>query len=206
MRGIPMSEPTPGGLLFVLSGPSGVGKDAAIERLKETGFDTYHVITATTRAPRPSERHGIDYFFYSSDDFLDLLHRGELLESANLYNNMYGTPRAQVREQLGLGHDVLLKIDVQGARQVKARVPNGVFIFLAPPSIDDLVARLRQRRTESEDQMALRLQKAYVEMAAMEEYDYVVVNHQDQLDQAVNQISCIIHAERCRVHRRIVTV
>jgi guanylate kinase len=203
---MPMCDATPGGLLFVLSGPSGVGKDAAIEQLKATGFDVYHVITATTRIPRPNERHGIDYFFYSTDLFLDLLHRGELLESAELYNNMYGTPRGQVREQLKAGRDVLLKIDVQGARQVKARVPNAVFIFLAPPSIEDLVARLKQRRTESEAQIALRLQKAYVEMAAMQEYDYVVVNHQDQLEQAVGQISCIIQAERCRVHRRVVTV
>jgi guanylate kinase len=203
---MPMSDPTSGGLLFVLSGPSGVGKDAAIEQLKATGFAIYHVITATTRAARPNERHGVDYFFYSTDHFLDLLHRSELLESAELYNNMYGTPREQVREQLAAGRDVLLKIDVQGARQVKARVPNAVFIFLAPPSIEDLTARLKQRRTESEAQIALRLQKAYVETAAMREYDYVVVNHQDQLLQAVDQISCIIQAERCRVHRRVVTV
>ncbi|HVA91574.1 MAG TPA: guanylate kinase, partial [Chloroflexota bacterium] len=159
---------------------------------------------ATTRDPRPTERHGEDYFFYSTAAFLDLLHQGELLESADLYNNMYGTPRRQVRDQLALGRDVLLKIDVQGARQVKARVPDAVFIFLAPPSIDDLVERLKQRRTESEAQIALRMQKAYVEMAAMEGYDYVVVNHQDQLHHAVEQIGCIIAAERCRVRRRVV--
>ncbi|MGH2409234.1 MAG: guanylate kinase [Chloroflexota bacterium] len=201
-----MNKPAPGGLLFVLSGPSGVGKDAAIECLKATGFDIYHVITATTREPRPNERDGVDYFFYSTAAFLDLLHRGELLESADLYNNMYGTPRQQVRDQLALGRDVLLKIDVQGARQVKERVPDAVFIFLAPPSIDDLVERLKQRRTESEAQIALRLQKAYVEMAAMEGYDYMVVNHQDQLKRAVEQIGCIIEAERCRVRRRVVTL
>ncbi len=201
-----MNNPASGGLLFVLSGPSGVGKDAAIERLKATGFDIYHVITATTRDPRPGEQHEVDYYFYSTDTFLDLLHRGELLESADLYNNMYGTPRRQVRDQLAAGRDVLLKIDVQGARQVKTRVPDAVFIFLAPPSIDHLVDRLKQRRTESEVQIALRLQKAYVEMAAVEGYDYVVINHQDQLDLAVEQIGCIIHAERCRVHRRVVTL
>ncbi|HEY8285038.1 MAG TPA: guanylate kinase [Chloroflexota bacterium] len=201
-----MNEPTPGGLLFVLSGPSGVGKDAAIDCLKASGFDIYHVITATTRDPRPTERDGVDYFFYSTAAFLDLLHRGELLESADLYNNMYGTPRQQVRDQLALGRDVLLKIDVQGARQVKARVPEAVFIFLAPPSIEELVERLKQRRTESEAQIALRMQKAYVEMAAMEGYDYMVVNHQDQLNRAVEQIGCIIEAERCRMRRRVVTL
>ncbi len=201
-----MSEPQQGGLLFVLSGPSGVGKDAAIERLKATGFDIYHVVTATTREPRPNEQHSVDYFFYQPDEFLDLLHRGELLESADMYNHMYGTPRQQVREQLAGGRDVLLKIDVQGARQVKERVPNAVFIFLAPPSIDDLVSRLKQRRTESDTQIAIRLQKAYIEMAALDTYDYVVVNHHEQLDQAVEQIGCIIQAERCRVHRRVVTL
>lgn len=201
-----MNNPPPGGLLFVLSGPSGVGKDAAIDQLKATGFDIYHVITATTREPRPNEQHGVDYYFYSTSTFLDMLHQGELLESAELYTNMYGTPRQQVRDQLAADRDVLLKIDVQGARQVKARVPDAVFIFLAPPSIDELVARLKQRRTESEAQLALRVQRAYVEMAAVEGYDYQVINHQDKLDQAVEQIGCIIEAERCRVRRRVVTL
>jgi guanylate kinase len=201
-----MNEAQPGGLLFVLSGPSGVGKDAAIEGLKEQGLDAYHVITATTRQPRPNERHGVDYFFYSPDEFMNLLKRNELLESAVVAGNRYGSPRQQVREQLAAGRDVLLKIDVQGARQVKARVPNAVFIFLAPPSIEELVDRLKQRNTETDQQIAERVLTAYVEMEAVESYDYVVVNHQDKLDQAIDQIACIISAERCRVQRRVVLV
>jgi guanylate kinase len=194
------------GLLFVLSGPSGVGKDAAIKQLKSLDISIYHAITATTRPPRPGEVHGIDYFFYSYEAFLSMLERHELLESAELYGNFYGTPREQVRQQLASSQDVLLKIDVQGARQVKERVPDAIFIFLAPPSIDDLVARLRQRRTESETEMAIRIQKAYVEMAAVDSYDYVVVNHQGKLDEAAQQINCIIVAERSRVRRRVVKI
>ncbi|MDB5057049.1 MAG: gmk, partial [Chloroflexi bacterium] len=201
-----MSDSRQGGLLFVLSGPSGVGKDAAIERLKAKGFDAYHAITATTRLPRPNERHGVDYFFYTPEEFTDLLKRNELLESAVVAGNRYGSPRQQVREQLAMGRDVLLKIDVQGARQVKQRVPNAVFIFLAPPSIEELVERLQQRNTETEEQIAERVLNAYVEMEAVESYDYVVVNYQDKLDVAVDQIACIISAERCRVHRRTVEV
>jgi guanylate kinase len=201
-----MSNPAAGGLLFVLSGPSGVGKDAAIERLKARGLDAYHVITATTRQRRPNEQHGVDYFFYSPEEFMSLLKSNELLESAVVTGNRYGTPRQQVREQLALGRDVLLKIDVQGARQVKSRVPDAVFIFLAPPSIDDLVERLRVRNTETDRQIDERVLNAYVEMGAVESYDYMVINHQDQLDLAVDQISCIISAERCRVRRRTVVV
>ncbi len=201
-----MSEPAAGGLLFVLSGPSGVGKDAAIERLKALGTDIYHVITATTRQRRPNEQHGVDYFFFSPDEFAEMFKRNELLESAVVAGNRYGTPRTQVRAQLEEGADVLLKIDVQGARQVKSRVPEAVFIFLAPPSIDDLLERLKQRNTETEQQIAERMLTAYVEMDAVESYDYVVVNKHDELDRAVDQIDCIIRAERCRVRRRNVVV
>jgi guanylate kinase len=137
---------------------------------------------------------------------MDLLKHNELLESAVVAGNRYGTPRQQVRDQLAQGHDALLKIDVQGARQVKARVPNAVFIFLAPPSIDDLVERLKVRNTETDEQIADRMVNAYVEMEAVESYDYIVVNHHDELDKAVDQIRSIISAERCRVHRRTVVV
>jgi guanylate kinase len=201
-----MSEPAVGGLLFVLSGPSGVGKDVAIERLKARGMDIYHVITATTRQRRPNEQHGVDYLFYSPDEFADMFKRNELLESAVVAGNRYGTPRTQVRQQLEKGSDVLLKIDVQGARQVKSRVPDAVFIFLAPPSVDDLLERLKQRNTETEQQIAERMLNAYVEMDAVDSYDYMVVNRHDELELAVDQIGCIIHAERCRVHRRNVVV
>jgi len=193
-------------MLVVLSGPSGVGKDAAIDRMKEKGLDIHFAITATTRQKRPSEIDGVDYYFYSLDQFTSMIERGEFLESANVHGNLYGSPRRQVREQLSQGTDVLLKIDVQGARQVKAKVPDAIFIFLTPPSISDLVGRLRMRNTESDAERARRIQNAYVEMEALETYDYRVVNHDNRLDEAVNQIGCIIEAERCRVHRRVVTL
>ncbi|HWE60155.1 MAG TPA: guanylate kinase [Chloroflexota bacterium] len=195
-----------GGLLFVLSGPSGVGKDAAIARMKELNFDICYTITATTRQPRANEVNGVHYFFYSPETFTEMVERGEFLESAVVHGRLYGSPRQQVREQLARGNDVLLKIDVQGARQVKAKVPDAVFIFLAPPSIADLVGRLKLRNTESEEERARRIQNAYVEMEAMESYDYKVVNHDGQLDDAVRQIGSIIEAERCRVQRRQVIV
>ena len=201
-----MNDKPQGGLLFVLSGPSGVGKDTAIERLKVLHFNIYHVITATTRKIRPGEVHGVDYFFHTIDEFTRLRANNELLEWALVHDNLYGTPRAQVREELARGNDVLLKIDVQGARQVKSKVPNAIFLFLAPPSIDELVARLKLRQTESETEQLRRVQNAYIEMEAVDSYDYVVVNHDSRLDDAVHQIGCIIEAERCRVHRRVVTV
>jgi guanylate kinase len=198
-----MSDPA-GGILFVLSGPSGVGKDAAIDRMKELRFNIHFAITATTRQKRPTEVDGVDYYFYSLDQFTTMLERGEFLESANVHGNLYGSPRTQVREHLARGEDVLLKIDVQGARQVKSKVPNAIFIFLAPPSIAHLVDRLKLRNTEPDAERARRIQNAYVEMEAMEHYDYRVVNHDHQLDDAVHQIGCIIEAERCRVHPRVV--
>jgi len=197
-----MSEEGRRGLLVVLSGPSGVGKDVAIARLKERGFDIYYVVTATTRVPRENEVDGRDYFFLTHAQFEDTIVRDGFLEWSNVYGNLYGPPIAQVREKLAEGRVVLLKIDVQGAEKVRARVRDGVFIFLAPPSLDELVARLRARRTESEAELEVRVDNAYKEMAALEHYDYVVVNHDGRLDEAVGAVGAIITAERLRVHPR----
>ncbi len=190
------------GLLIVLSGPSGVGKDVAIARLKERGFDIYYVVTATTRERRENEVDGRDYFFLTRAQFEETIARDGFLEWSNVYGNLYGPPIAQVREKLAEGRDVLLKIDVQGAEKVRARARDGVFIFLAPPSLDELVTRLRARRTESEAELEVRVDNAYKEMAAIEHYDYAVVNHDGQLDEAVEAIGAIITAERLRVHPR----
>ena len=190
------------GLLVVLSGPSGVGKDVAIARLKQQGFAIHYVVTATTRPRRPNERHGVDYFFLSGEEFEDLIARDELLEWSWVHGNLYGPPLAQVRAKVAEGMDVLLKIDVQGAAKVRERVRDAVFIFLAPPSIEELVERLRARRTESEQELEVRVANAYKEMAALPAYDYVVVNFADRLDQAVDHIRCIITAERLRVQPR----
>jgi len=190
------------GLLVVLSGPSGVGKDVAIARLKERGFDIYYVVTATTRERRENEVDGRDYFFLTREQFEETIARDGFLEWSNVYGNLYGPPIAQVREKLAEGRDVLLKIDVQGAEKVRARARDGVFIFLAPPSLDELVTRLRARRTESEAELEVRVDNAYKEMAALEHYDYAVVNHDGRLDEAVEAIGAIITAERLRVHPR----
>lgn len=190
------------GLLVVLSGPSGVGKDEAIKRLKAHGFDIHYLVTATTRARREGEVHGVSYLFLARDEFEGMVERDELIEWSLVHGNLYGSPSAPVRQKLDEGHDVLLKIDVQGAAKVKARSDDGIFIFLAPPSIEDLEKRLRERGSESEAELELRIADAYKEMEALPEYDYVVVNRDGELDQAVEDIRSIITAERLRVRPR----
>lgn len=190
------------GLLFVLSGPSGVGKDAAILRLKDLSLRIHHLVTATTRPARMHEIDGVHYHFLTSHTFEHMRDNGDLLEWANVHDYMYGSPINQVRENIQSGHDVMLKIDVQGARQVKQRVPDAVFIFLAPPSIEELVHRLTERGTETQRDFQIRIRNAYVEMEALGAYDYVVVNHKNQLEDAVCQIKAVVEAERCRVQRR----
>lgn len=190
------------GLLVVLSGPSGVGKDVAIHRLKDQGFAIHYVVTATTRAPRAGEVNGINYYFLSRQEFDRMIERDELLEWSWVHENLYGPPIGPVRQKLDEGQDVLLKIDVQGAAKVKARSEDGIFIFLAPPSIEDLIERMHRRNTETEAQVQLRITNAPKELAALSSYDYVVVNRDGQLDQAVEDIRSIITAERLRVHPR----
>lgn len=190
------------GLLIVLSGPSGVGKDAAIHRLKAQGLDIHYVVTATTRAPRDDERDGIDYYFLTKEQFEFRIAQGEFLEWSWVHGNLYGPPVGQVRDKLAGGHDVLLKIDVQGAAKVKLRVRDAVFIYLAPPSLRQLVERLRARGSESPQELELRIANAYREMESLPSYDYVVVNEDGELDRAVDQIRCIVTAERLRVQPR----
>jgi len=197
-----MREGTRRGLLVVLSGPSGVGKDVAIHRLKERGLEIHYVVTATTRAARPGEVDGVDYYFLQPEQFERMAESDEFLEWSWVHGNRYGPPIAPVRQKLDEGRDALLKIDVQGAAKVRARSRDGVFIFLAPPSIEELVGRLRARRTETEAQVEERVANAYAEMDALSAYDYVVVNRDGQLDQAVDDIRSIIMAERLRVHPR----
>ncbi|MHB1415847.1 MAG: guanylate kinase [Chloroflexota bacterium] len=194
------------GLLIVLSGPSGVGKDTVIVRLKEKHVSLHYTVTVTTRAKRCGEVHGVNYFFVTPDEFARLRREGELLESAVVHGNNYGTPRGQVREALAAGKDVLLKVDVQGAAQIKERVPDAVFIFLAPPSLNELFERLKARGTESEPELTLRFGNAHREMADLGRYDYVVVNHRDCLDETVEKVASIITAEHCRVKPRHVEV
>ena len=194
--------PPPRGLLFVLSGPSGVGKDAVIQRLKEQQIGLHFAVTVTTRAERPGEVHGVNYYFATAEDFNRMRERDELLEWAVVHGNNYGTPVGPIRQALDRGEDVLLKIDVQGAAQVKQRVPDAIFLFLAPTSIEQLVQRLNHRGTESPEEQERRTRDACEEMKRLSDYDYVVVNYEEKLDQAVKYLKSVIVGERCRVHPR----
>lgn len=186
-------------MLVIISGPSGVGKDTIIEALRRRPRDPdYHyVVTCTTRAPRPGEVDGVNYQFLTREEFLALRDSGGLLE-ANLVHGIawYGTPRAQVREALAAGHDVILKIDVQGAQQVKERVPNALLIFVVPPSLETLFRRLRARATETADELEVRQRNAAIELARQEDYDYVVTNEDGQVERTAERIDEIIADER----------
>jgi guanylate kinase len=188
----------PEGLLFILSGPSGVGKDAAIKALKARDLPMHFAVTATTRPIREEETAGVDYIFLTHPEFDRLLAADGFLEHADVYGERYGTPRDQVLPHLARGLDVLLKVDVQGADTVKDKMPRAVRIFLAPPSFQVLERRLRDRERlrASEEKLLRRLHEVESEMAHAGEYDYVVYNHDDELDAAVDQIEGIIATER----------
>jgi guanylate kinase len=185
-------------LLIVISGPSGVGKDSVVQRMKERGFPVHFVVTATDRPPRPTEVHGRDYYFYTTAEFEQLIARGELLEHACVYGQYKGIPRAHVRQALDSGQDVVMRVDVQGAETVKKLIPEAVTIFLTCESEEELIARLRERRTESEKALQRRLETTRQEMAQIPDFDYVVVNRRNALDNAVDDVMAIIRAEHCR--------
>jgi guanylate kinase len=189
-------------LLVVLSGPSGVGKDSILMRMRDVGFPFHFVVTATSRAQRPGERDGYDYHFVGKQRFEEMIDCGELLEWAEVYGHYKGIPKSEVRQALQSGRDVILRIDVQGAATLKRLAPEAVFVFVAPGSFEELHNRLQWRRTESPDQMEQRLAMATREMEAVDGFDYVVVNREDHLDDAVGQIRAIIVAEKQRVWPR----
>ena len=191
-------------LLVVLSGPSGAGKDAVLNRMKEMGVPFYYAVTATTRPRRRGEVHGIDYFFLTDAEFHQMRSDGALLESAEVYGYWYGVPKKQVREALEVGKDVILKIDVQGAATMRKLVPDAVLIFLTLPSTDEYERRLRQRKTESEQALRTRLSRVLEEMESLSMFDYVVVNNRGELDSAVSRIAAIATAEKCRVNAKAV--
>ena len=197
-------EPDP--LLIVISGPSGVGKDAVLSRMKEKGKSYHFTVTATTRPKRPSERDQVDYIFHSEESFRQMMERGELLESAEVYGHLYGVPRAQIMEAMEQGLDVIMKIDVQGAATVRRMAAEAVFIFLQPPSIDDLARRLQGRMSETRDAYELRLKTAETEIERAGEFDYVVVNANGRLDETIREIEGIVERERRRSPRRKVVL
>lgn len=193
-------------LLVVLSGPSGVGKDAVLTRLRARLSTCHFTVTVTTRPRRPGEREGVDYFFISPERFQEMMANRELLEHAQVYGNWYGVPREQVRQAFSRGQDVMIKADVQGAATIKKIVPQAVFIFLAPAGLQELEFRLRQRHTESLEALARRLAVATEEMKQLKMFDYVVVNADRQMNQAISQIEAIITAEKCRVQPRAIKI
>jgi guanylate kinase len=191
-------------LLVVISGPSGAGKDSVVQRMKEWGLPFHFVVTATDRPPRPNEVHGRDYYFYTTVEFERMIAEGELLEHACVYGQYKGIPKQHVRQALASGQDVVMRVDVQGASTVKSLIPEAVTIFLTCESEEELVARLRERRTETEAELRQRLETARQEMAHMPDFDYVVVNRHSALDAAVDDVVAIMRAEHCRsLPRRI---
>ena len=195
--------PQPSPVLLVLSGPSGVGKDAVLERMKEGQLPgVKFVTTVTTRAQRPREIDGKDYHFTTQDDFKKLIAQNELLEWAEVYGNFYGVPKAAVREAFKNGQDVVVKVDVQGAASIKKIAPAAVFVFMLPPSLEDLKDRLSRRLTESPETLKRRLETAPEELKQLPRFDYFVVNNEGKIDQAVAEISAIITAEKSRVQPR----
>lgn len=189
-------------VLVVISGPSGVGKDAVVRRLREREFPFYFVVTATDRPARPHEVHGRDYYFYTTAEFEAMIAGGELLEHAMVYGEHKGIPKEHIRQALASGQDVVMRVDIQGADTVKRLVPAAVTVFLTCETEEELIHRLRERRTESEQALQCRLEAARQEMKRLPDFDYVVVNRRDALDQAVDDVMSIVRAEHCRSRPR----
>ena len=189
-------------LFLILSGPSGVGKDAALQRMRLGDCPHHFVVTATTRPRREGEEDGVDYYFVTEQAFLEMKESGGLLEHAQVYGNWYGVPKEPIERALADGRDVVIKTDVQGVRNLRKVVSDTIAVFLAPPSMEELEHRLRSRQTESEERLKVRLATAHEEMEALLEFDYLVVNENDSLDDAVASIDAIMAAERCRIPQR----
>ena len=186
--------------VFIISGPSGVGKDSVLEQLRLAYPDAQYVVTATSRAMRPGELEGVHYHFIERDEFERQIADGDFIESANVYGNLYGVPRRPIVEGLESGRNVIIKVDVKGAKTLREKISNPVSIFLAPESMAELRERLRSRKTDNEDALNRRFNTASEELDRAEEFDYVVFNESDRLDDAVRQITHIIEAEQQRIN------
>jgi len=193
-------------LLIVLSGPSGVGKDAVLNRMKKPGYPLECITTVTTRSQRARERNDVDYHFVSTEKFQEMIKHDELLEWAKVYGNWYGVPKQPVKQALDKGQDTIVKVDVQGAATIKKILPEAVFIFLVPPSIEELAERLKQRHTESPFDLALRIKTAEEELKQLPLFDYIVFNKWNEIDLAILHIEAIIAAEKCRVNPREISL
>ena len=183
-------------ILLILSGPSGVGKDAVLSRMRDLGEPYHFTVTATTRIQREGETDGKDYIFVNQAEFKVQMEQDGFLEWAEVYGNYYGVPRDQVKTALQRGKDVIVKIDVQGAKTIKRLTPNALYIFLAPPDMDQLEKRLTERMTESSDSLKIRLGTAAKEMKSASWFDHIVINHENQLDLAVAEIQNAVKIAR----------
>jgi guanylate kinase len=210
MKGKSAAEPitiqSPNPLLIVISGPSGVGKDTVIEEMKTRGLPFHFVITATTRPARADETDGVDYFFLTQDEFARMIDEGELLEYAVVYKDYKGIPKSQVREALASGKHVIMRIDVQGAETVRKLAKDALLIFLTPQNEEELINRLKKRKTETKESLKLRIATTRQEYKKIDLFDYIVVNKDDCLDKTVDTIEAIIQAEQHRVDQRVVNL
>ena len=189
-------------ILIVISGTSGIGKDAVLRGLKDRNLPLHFVVTATSRTPRPDEVDGRDYFFFSPEEFKRRIDAGEFIEYATVYNQYKGALRSQVDDALRSGKDVVLRVDVQGAETYRKMYPEAVLIFLIPNSTDEWFGRLKSRNTETAENLKIRVETAKEEVSRIDLFDYVVVNADHKLDQAVDDIIAIIKVEHHRVHHR----
>ena len=190
---------SPRPILVVISGPSGVGKDATLNLMKQSNYPFYFVVTATTRPKRPTEMDGVDYHFVSVGEFAEMITQGELLEHAVVYGDYKGIPKKHVREALASGQDVIMRIDVQGAATIRKLVPNVVTIFLVAENEDELIRRLQERKTEDPDKLKMRIATARQELKRIAEFDYVVLNCMNEQEKTVERVTSIIAAEKSRV-------
>jgi guanylate kinase len=196
----------PQALLIVISGPSGVGKDSVLQALKQRQAALHYVVTATTRPPRRDEVEGVDYFFVSPSRFAEMIEQDELLEWALVYNDYKGIMKSQIRQALASGKDVILRVDVQGAETIRNLCPDALLIFLTVENEQEIIDRLDRRRTESGEDRQLRLATIRKELKRIGEFDYIIPNREDCLDQTVDIILSIIQAEHHRVRHRVVTL
>ena len=193
-------------LLIVISGPSGVGKDSVLRSMKECGLPFHFVVTATTRPRRPEETHGKDYFFVTKEEFAHMIDLDELIEYAIVYGDYKGIPKQQVREALASGKDVVMRLDVQGAATLRKLAPEAVLIFLTTQSEEELVERLKRRKTDAAEDLSLRIATARQELKRANEFDYVIVNSDNHLGETTNTVVSIIEAEHHRVNPRKVSL
>ena len=187
--------------LFIISGPSGVGKDTVIERLRERYPDAYFTVTATTRVRRPGEIDGVHYYFLDATTFVDRVGDDEFLESALVYGHHYGVPRTPIRAALQRGQDVFIKVDIQGAASIRQQVAHTISIFLAPESMTALLQRLRSRKTDDPEALMHRFGTARRELEAARDFDYVIFNESERVERTLDQISAILIAEHCRTNQ-----